>query len=219
MQTIRPLRVPMARSFASAGVKPGVSDMLMPILKPFSYIKSKMDRIDNAREAYEACSRQFLEENHLLAIEEYQLKNEFPVWFSATVLHLWMLNARLRTEGRDGTELKQEIFNMLWLDVEIRLHKAGIKQKLGVVVGELLSSYYGQTLAYDEGLALGDSVFASALWRNMYQNGPVSAADLESLTRYVRQQLQYLDSNDKVLNPTLLLEDKDCVLLSVGDMS
>ncbi|KAI8832553.1 ubiquinol-cytochrome C chaperone-domain-containing protein [Chytridium lagenaria] len=165
MNRLRPVSslLRMQRGLASSTVKPGMSDMLRPILQPFSYIRSKMDRIDNARDAYESCSKQFSEENHLLS--KYPLKDEFPLWFSVTVLHMWMLNARLRTEGRDGAELKQEIFNILWLDVEIRLNKAGIKTKLGAIVSELMSSYYGQSLAYDEGLSQGDAIFAAALWR------------------------------------------------------
>ncbi|KAJ3094839.1 hypothetical protein HDU97_007532 [Phlyctochytrium planicorne] len=167
------------------------NNLFKPILKPFQYIQSKMDRIDHAREAYEACAKQFAEENSLM--KKYNLKNEFPTWFNSTVLHMWMVNARLRTEGREGKEFKQEMFNVLWLDVEMRLHNAGVKMKLGKIVGDLMSSYYGQTLAYDEGLAHGDAVLASALWRNLYMSKQVSAADLASLVSYTREQILHLD--------------------------
>jgi hypothetical protein len=32
-------------------------------------------------------------------------------------------------------------------------------------VSDLISTYYGQTLAYDEGLYEGDAILAAALWR------------------------------------------------------
>lgn len=82
-----------------------------------------------------------------------------------TILHVWIYNARLRAEGLEGKEMKQEIFDHIWLDVEIKIHKAGVKRQLSKIMSNLVSAYYGQTLAYDEGLYCGDVILAGALWR------------------------------------------------------
>jgi hypothetical protein len=76
-----------------------------------------------------------------------------------------MFNARLRSEGKEGREMTQEIFEHLWLDIELKLADAGVKHNLSKIVDELLTSFYGQTLAYDEGLCKGNPTLASALWR------------------------------------------------------
>ncbi|KAJ3193437.1 hypothetical protein HK101_004830 [Irineochytrium annulatum] len=155
-------------------------------LNPFT-IKSQMRKIDRARETYEACARQFNEEHNFA--QTYNLPPKFHSWFAVTVLHVWIRSVRLRSEGREGNEMKQEVFDHLWLDVEIRLHKEGVRTQLGRIVGDLLSTYYGQTLAYDEGLALGDATMAAALWRNIYSGKDVSAADLAKMVEHVRSTL------------------------------
>lgn len=85
-----------------------------------------------------------------------------------TVLHVWMINARFRAEGKEGKEATQEIFNHMWTDVELRLNKEGFKARIGKTLEDLLDSFYGQSLAYDEGLAKGDAVLAGALWKYVF---------------------------------------------------
>jgi hypothetical protein len=93
------------------------------------------------------------------------MKDEFTSWFAITILHVWMLNTRFKAEGLGGKDSKQELFNHLWTDVELKLHDMGVKQSMGRVLEDLLDSFYGQSLAYDEGLAKGDSYLAGALWK------------------------------------------------------
>jgi len=40
-----------------------------------------------------------------------------------------------------------------------------VRHGLPKIVSDLISSYYGQGLAFDEGVSLGDPILASALWR------------------------------------------------------
>ncbi|KAJ3327008.1 hypothetical protein HDU76_012434 [Blyttiomyces sp. JEL0837] len=161
---------------------------------PIQFMKWKMERIDNSRHIYEDCALQFHDGNKFMS--KYNLPDNFQTWFTITVLHIWMYNTKLRAEGADGKDMKQEIFNTLWLDVELRLSKAGVKMNLGKIVSDLLSSFYGQTLAYDEGLYYGDAVLAAALWRNVFAAKDVSAEQLEELVTYVRRQLQHIDSSE-----------------------
>ncbi|KAJ3036074.1 hypothetical protein HK097_003931 [Rhizophlyctis rosea] len=175
------------------------------------------------------------------------------------VLHLWILNVRLKAEGANGKDLQQEIFTHLWLDCEMKLHLAGspdrmvgmgessagqisgrvwkgrkdndevmrrsieeqrdkqipykskqlirliqVKSRLNKVLQDLMSAWYGQSLAYDEGLYYeGDAILAAAIWRNVYgANQPVTATQLESLLTYVRKQLKHVEQfdRDEILN-------------------
>ncbi|KAJ3209800.1 hypothetical protein HK099_008431 [Clydaea vesicula] len=159
-----------------------------------------MSRIDDARVAYQSCSDQ-IEIKSNFFVDELNLIDNFQTWFSITVLHMWILNARLRQEGPAGKEMRQELFNHLWLDVEIQLDKAGARKNVGTLIKGLIDGYYGQTLAYDEGLAKGDAVLASALYRNVFRanvnsdNKFVNLVELGKLTEYVRLQLQNLENS------------------------
>ncbi|KAJ3404516.1 hypothetical protein CcCBS67573_g04671 [Chytriomyces confervae] len=167
------------------------------LTNPFGTIKLKMSKIDHARVAYESCSLQFYEGNKLL--EKFKLADNLQSWFHVTVLHIWMYSSQLKTQGPDGKEMCQEVFATLLLDIEIRLTQAGVRTNLDRITSELISIYYGQILAYDEGLSLGsDAVLASALWRNIFDanNEEVTAQDLVKLVEYVRIQLQHLDGKN-----------------------
>ncbi|KAJ3092313.1 hypothetical protein HK102_008624 [Quaeritorhiza haematococci] len=170
-------------------------DRVSQWLHPIKYMKWKMNQIDNARSAYELCSVQF--EKNPDFVNKFGLQDNFQSWFSVTVLHLWAYNARLRAEGPDGKDMKQEIFNHLWMDVEIKLHQAGVKQKVGQIISDLLSAYYGQTLAYDEGLYRGDAVLASALWRNVFASQDADIQQLSAFVRYVRENIVMLNEASK----------------------
>ncbi|KAJ3080216.1 hypothetical protein BCR33DRAFT_679467 [Rhizoclosmatium globosum] len=168
------------------------------LTNPFGSIKLKMNKIDHARYAYESCSLQFYENNQFM--EKFNLPDNLQSWFNVTVLHVWMYSAQLKTLGPEGKEMCQELFATLLLDIEIRLSKAGVRTNLDRITSDLISTYYGQILAYDEGLALGgDAILASALWRNVFQAADdVSAQDLKKMVEYVRIQLQHLDGKQLV---------------------
>ncbi|KAJ3026672.1 UNVERIFIED_CONTAM: hypothetical protein HDU68_005258 [Siphonaria sp. JEL0065] len=178
------------------------------LTNPFGTIKLKMSKIDHARYAYESCSLQFYENNKFM--ERFNLPDNLQSWFNVTVLHVWMYSAQLKTLGPEGKEMCQELFATLLLDIEIRLNKAGVRTSLDRILSDLISSYYGQILAYDEGLALGgDAVLASALWRNAFQAADdVTAEELKEMVEYVRIQLQYLDRKEltDMKNPIKFLD-------------
>jgi cytochrome b pre-mRNA-processing protein 3 len=107
----------------------------------------------------------FIERDCLQFIELGMNKEHFRTWFAMTILHVWLVNTRFKAEGLPGKDAKQELFNHIWIDVDIRLNKAGVKARVGKIMEDLVDSYYGQSLAYAEGLVKGDAVLASAIWR------------------------------------------------------
>ncbi|KAJ3186173.1 hypothetical protein HDU85_007613 [Gaertneriomyces sp. JEL0708] len=163
-------------------------------VNPYGYIKWKMNRIDCAREGYEMCAAQYDKMPEL--IKEFNLPNNFQTWYQITLLHIWMFNARLRVEGLDGKEMKQELFDHIWLDVELKLHQAGVKSGFSKIMTNLVSGYYGASLAYDEGLYYGDAILAAALWRNIL-DAQGDATQLERLLIYVRKQLKRVEEADR----------------------
>ncbi|KAJ3164552.1 hypothetical protein HDU88_005198 [Geranomyces variabilis] len=165
------------------------------ILHPIGYIKWKMNRIDSARHGYEACSSQFDKRSEM--VKAFNLPDNFQTWFAMTVLHVWMYNARLRAEGLEGKEMKQEMFDHIWLDVELKIHHAGVRTNVSKIMSNLVSAYYGQTLAYDEGLYYGDAIMAGALWRNLMGSQDITATQMEAALVYVRKQLLRLDAADR----------------------
>lgn len=54
---------------------------------------------------------------------------------------------------------------------------------------ELSEQLQAALIAYDEGLQSSDIVLAGALWRRIYQQGPVNVTDLEALVKYIRKQV------------------------------
>ncbi|KAJ1549047.1 hypothetical protein HK096_000662 [Nowakowskiella sp. JEL0078] len=153
-----------------------------------------MDKIDNAVDAYKKCASQI--ETQTWFIDECKLPKNFHSWFASAVLHIWIYSTRLKLEGDEGKAMSQEIFNHLWVDVELELHKAGAQRILNIVK-DLLSGYYGHTLAYNEGLFKGDPVLASALWKNVYGGKEINATQLAVLLRYVREQLKRIHDAPK----------------------
>eukprot|EP00842_Homolaphlyctis_polyrhiza_P004534 jgi/Hompol1/5081/HPOL_004160-RA len=167
-------------------------DPLSKLLNPVGYVKWKMNVIDNARITYELCAAQFEQRSELM--RALNIEESFQGWFNMTVLHVWIINTRLRAEGASGKDLQQELFNHIWLDVEIKLHQAGVKTKINKISSSLMESYYGQTLAYDEGLYYGDAFLAAAFWRNFLSaNENVDAVQLARLVSYTRRQLAHVE--------------------------
>ena len=176
-------------------------DPIQRVVDPLNYLKYKMKVIDNARESYENASSQFSLQAPL--VTRLGIPVKFETWFSWTLMHLWIQNCKTRTMGKFGADYHQEIFNHIWylsldlrLDVEMKLHQAKIKSSINKITADLLESYYGAMLSYDEGLYNGGPTLASALWRNvLYSRTDVSAQQIEMLLEYTVKELNHMDKN------------------------
>ena len=98
------------------------------------------------------------------------IPRKFQSWFALTQLHVWMLQTRLRDEGKAGQIMHAGLVDHFTTDIEMKLWHAGISnvRVYDRHLHELLSFHYGCVLAYDEGYEAGDPILASALWRYAY---------------------------------------------------
>ncbi|RKO99819.1 hypothetical protein CXG81DRAFT_27445 [Caulochytrium protostelioides] len=150
-------------------------------LNPFKQIQFKMARIDTAHDAWAQISDQHQRNPLFREILKLDGEASFNTWFNIATLHFWMLSKRLRMEGDVGRAFNQELFNVMWLEIEFRLAQAGV-YRMEKTLGEIMSMHYGQTLAYDEGLAKGDAILASALYRNLF-NGDATPPDATTMVK------------------------------------
>jgi hypothetical protein len=98
------------------------------------------------------------------------IERRFPIEFQVQSLHVWMIFGRLRSEsafstapaelcsrshiysgeGQYGKELSQEIFNLMWQDMTLRMSKAGVHtMTLTRQTRELQDRFLGSAVSYD----------------------------------------------------------------------
>ena len=69
--------------------------------------------------------------------------------------------------------------------------------KISSIIADLVGSFQGQGLAYDEGFYYGDPILAAALWRNLHIcQKDVSFHNVACSLEYVRRNLQHLDQTE-----------------------
>lgn len=99
-------------------------------------------------------------------------------------LHVWMLLARLRPEGKDGAATSQALYENFSDDVETRVRAAGVRVRVNKWLAELEKMFYGAATAYDKALGrpgvsgasvappdggrAGRAALVDALLRNVY---------------------------------------------------
>ncbi|ODQ53636.1 ubiquinol-cytochrome C chaperone [Saitoella complicata NRRL Y-17804] len=139
--------------------------------------------------------------------QDCKLTPSLTTWFQITQIHVWMLLVRIRALPVDQKKrYSQRLVDYYFEDVEMRI-RGQYKITSGRVATTMLKDYYdqfrGSTLAYDEALTKDDTVFAAALWRNVFQT--TQEPDLPALAElvsYIRANLQHLErlSDDEVVN-------------------
>ena len=167
---------------------------------PITYLKWKMNEIDNARRLYEHCSSRSL-----------NLHLSFQSWFNTTVIHIYLVQKLLNLNNNNQVlkSFNNELLNHFYLDLEIKLFQMGVKSNIGQLIKQLVSSYQGQILGYDEGLYYGDCILMGALWRNLYSSqDSVGIQELERVLCYLKRELTRIEQVElsSVLNSTFTFE-------------
>ncbi len=109
--------------------------------------------------------------------------------FEVICLHAVLLLRRLRVEGSSGDELGQQLFDVMFADIDGSLRELGVGDLgVGPRVKRMARHFYGRMEAYGAGLDAGASAtLEAALGRNLYAGATVPPDRLERIAGYMRQ--------------------------------
>jgi cytochrome b pre-mRNA-processing protein 3 len=115
----------------------------------------------------------------------------FSTWSHVTMLHIYLLNTRIRCFERDEyRRWQQQLIDHFFFECEKKMHvehalsSSALRQRY---LKDILVQWRGLVLAYDEGLVKGDAILASAVWRNLFKGAPdVDPRALAAVVGYMR---------------------------------
>ncbi|PHH84744.1 hypothetical protein CDD83_1466 [Cordyceps sp. RAO-2017] len=128
----------------------------------------------------------------------FQLRPSFSTWSHVTMLHLYLLNARVRCLEREAYRgWQQQLVDHFFYECEKKMHldhnitSSALRQRY---LKDIFVQWRGLLLAYDEGLVKGDAVLASAVWRNLFKGAPdVDPRALLAVVGWMRAALAALE--------------------------
>ncbi|KAI5249418.1 hypothetical protein E4T43_00664 [Aureobasidium subglaciale] len=130
--------------------------------------------------------------------EELGLPPTFSTWGQITFLHMYLVTVRLRMFPQEHAHhWHQNLLDHYFYAAEDRmaaLHNISARSTRNKYLKDLFVQWRGVLAAYDEGLAKGDAVLASAVWRNVFGGDEnADAAAVASVVSYMRKNLRDLD--------------------------
>ncbi|KOS17922.1 CBP3-like protein [Escovopsis weberi] len=128
----------------------------------------------------------------------FKLPPTFSTWSHVTMLHLYLINCRIRMLDRDAyRNWQQQLIDHFFFDCEKKMHidhsitSSALRQRY---LKDIFVQWRGLLLAYDEGLIKGDAVLASAVWRNLFKGSPsVDPRALLAIVGWMRSGLMALE--------------------------
>jgi len=138
---------------------------------------------------------------------KFDMPDTFYSWFLVTELHVWLIGARLMSEGDAGRAVRNALVEALWIDCDNRAKAIGdmassVRSKNIVAIAE---EFQAALFIYDEGILGNDIQLSNALWRRFFvsmreaRDDELSVPDPEQLlllVKYVRLVASYLDKMD-----------------------
>lgn len=124
-----------------------------------------------------------------------RLQDDFRSKHALLCLHVWMILRRLRKEGDDAKRFSQNLYEHFQRDVEMRIHREGVRVRVSKWLRELEDIFFGATLGYDNAIDKQSEDLSEALHRNVYgKEGDIMFA--KALSRYVTRELASLRLTD-----------------------
>ncbi len=116
--------------------------------------------------------------------------------FDLLALHVFLMLHRLGAEGRKTKRLSQDLFDLMFGDMDRSLREMGVSDmSVGKRVKEMARAFYGRIDAYEP--ALSDSAkLEEALARNLYRGNEVKPATLSAMAHYIQSQVAALAALD-----------------------
>ncbi|KAH6610739.1 hypothetical protein Trco_000759 [Trichoderma cornu-damae] len=141
----------------------------------------------------------------------FKLPPTFSTWSHVTMLHLYLVNARIRCLERDAyRNWQQQLIDHFFFECEKKMHidhnitSSALRQRY---LKDIFVQWRGLLLAYDEGLIKGDAVLASAVWRNLFKGDPeVDPRALVAIIGWMRSGLASLEGASDMAMPNRTLE-------------
>ncbi|RTE74591.1 hypothetical protein BHE90_010953 [Fusarium euwallaceae] len=135
----------------------------------------------------------------------FKLAPTFSTWSHVTMLHLYLINARIRCFEREPFHNWQhQLTDHFFFECEKKMHidhhitSSALRQRY---LKDIFVQWRGLLLAYDEGLIKGDAVLASAVWRNLFKGSPdADPRALLAIVGWMRSTLlQFEAASDNML--------------------
>ncbi|KAH8673567.1 ubiquinol-cytochrome C chaperone-domain-containing protein [Xylariales sp. PMI_506] len=129
---------------------------------------------------------------------EFNLPPTFSTWSQVTMLHLYLVFARMRDLPLQGSRAWQrQLIDHYFFDAEARMdltHGITSRAMRHRYLKDLFVQWRGLIVAYDEGVARGDAALAAAVWRNVYKaREDVDPRHLAAIVSWMRMCLKTLD--------------------------
>ena len=115
--------------------------------------------------------------------------------YEMIALHIFLVLHRLKHEGGHGAKLAQDLFDLLFQDMDRNLRELGTGDlAVGKRIKALAQGLYGRIAAYEKGLAPdnGENQLEQALDRNIFNDCEVSPDVLTGLAGYLRGEVESL---------------------------
>lgn len=125
------------------------------------------------------------------------MPSTFFQWYQIEILHVWMLYVRMRAMPRKYCrEYQQKLVNGVFDDIDFQLRevlRVNSDRTTNNYKKQFSQQLKGSVFSYDEALTGGDTILASALWRNLFeQSDLVDLTILDHLVHYIRANLYIL---------------------------
>lgn len=116
--------------------------------------------------------------------------------FDMIALHAALVLRRLKRDGRVTVDLAQEIFDLMFADMDQNLREMGVGDiGVGKRVKGMAQGFYGRLAAYDAGLQTSNNGdLMAALRRNLFRKGFPSDSQVGAIAEYMRREAASMDA-------------------------
>ncbi|KAI1374574.1 ubiquinol-cytochrome C chaperone-domain-containing protein [Hypoxylon crocopeplum] len=129
---------------------------------------------------------------------DFNLPPTFSTWSQVTMLHMYLVFARLRNLERDtARSWQRQLVDHFFFDAEAKMdlsHGISSRTLRHGYLKDLFVQWRGVIAAYDEGVVKGDPVLAAAVWRNVFKaRDDVDPRAIAAIVSWLRLCLKMLD--------------------------
>jgi cytochrome b pre-mRNA-processing protein 3 len=116
--------------------------------------------------------------------------------FDMIALHAALVLRRLKRDGDVTADLAQEIFDLMFADMDQNLREMGVGDiGVGKRVKGMAQGFYGRLAAYDAALEVsGNELLIAALRRNLFRKSTPTDRQVAAVAEYVRRATALMDA-------------------------